>query len=109
MAAISSAVRLTGMSSRNLRPFVWRMPSVIHRSMSDAPTLENGNPGKADTPTAGDGTTYQVQEYFSYNEYSFYDLENVIDASGRRQVQPDPRVMYNHTDPWKTMAETSAA
>ena len=58
---------------------------------------------------AGDGTTYQVQEYFSYNEYSFYDLENVIDASGRRQVQPDPRVMYNHTDPWKTMAETSAA
>lgn len=28
-----------------------RMPSVIHRSMSDAPTVGNGNPGKADTPT----------------------------------------------------------
>ena len=58
---------------------------------------------------AEDGSTYQVQEYFSYNEYSFYDLENVIDASGRRQVQPDPRVKYHHTDPWKTAAETSPA
>ena len=28
-----------------------RMPSVMHRSMSDAPTVKNGNPGKADTPT----------------------------------------------------------
>ena len=24
---------------------------MMHRSMSDAPTVENGNPGKADTPT----------------------------------------------------------
>ena len=27
------------------------MPSVMHRSMSDAPTVGNCNPGKADTPT----------------------------------------------------------
>ena len=44
---------------------------------------------------------YKVQEYFSYNDYSFYDLENEIDASGRRQTQPNPKVSYTHTNPWK--------
>jgi len=51
-----------------------------------------------------DISTYKVKEYFSYNEWSFYDIENDIDASGRRQTQPDPKVKYTHTNPWKTAA-----
>ncbi|XP_068753626.1 uncharacterized protein [Montipora capricornis] len=43
---------------------------------------------------SADDNTYKAQEYFSYNEYSFYDLENVIDSSGRRQIQPDPKVKF---------------
>ena len=55
-----------------------------------------------------DNSTYKVQEYYSYNEYSFYDLENVIDSSGRRQIQPDPKVKYHHTDPWSTQEKSTA-
>lgn len=47
-------------------------------------------------------STYKVKEYYSYNEYSFYDLENVIDATGKRQIQPNPTEKYAHTDPWTT-------
>lgn len=55
-----------------------------------------------------DKSTYKVKEYFSYNEYSFYDLENVIDSSGRRQIQPDPKQNYHHTDPWAKKEKSSA-
>lgn len=57
---------------------------------------------------AADTSTYKVKEYYSYNEWSFYDLENVIDAAGRRQTQPDPKVKYTHTNPW-TANEKAAA
>ncbi|KAJ7392232.1 hypothetical protein OS493_013608 [Desmophyllum pertusum] len=49
---------------------------------------------------ATDTSTYKVKEYYSYNEYSYYDLENAIDAAGRRQIQPNPKEKYAHTDPW---------
>lgn len=55
-----------------------------------------------------DKSTYKVKEYYSYNEYSFYDLENVIDSSGRRQIQPDPKQNYHHTDPWAKKEKSSA-
>lgn len=62
----------------------------------------------APKPEAAETSTYKVPEYYSYNEFTFYDLENVIDSSGRRQIQPDPKEKYHHTDPW-TKQEKSAA
>ncbi|XP_068707860.1 uncharacterized protein [Montipora foliosa] len=106
MAAMSSIVRVF---SKNVRHFVLRTPPVILRSKLFASTVGNGESDKLGTPTAEDNSTYKVQEYFSYNKYSFYDLENVIDSSGRRQIQPDPVVKYQHTDPWAKKAETSAS
>ena len=57
---------------------------------------------------AEDLSTYKVKEYFSYNEWSFYDIENDIDASGRRQTQPDPKVKYTHSNPWTTNEKAAA-
>lgn len=57
---------------------------------------------------AADTSTYKVKDYYSYNEWSFYDLENVIDSTGRRQTQPDPKVKYAHSNPWTTNEKATA-
>ena len=44
---------------------------------------------------------YKNQQYFNYNTDSFADLEIEIDSIGNRQTQPDPKVYYKHSDPWK--------
>ncbi|XP_031558326.1 uncharacterized protein LOC116294805 [Actinia tenebrosa] len=53
-----------------------------------------------------DNSTYKVNEYYSYNEDSFYDMECEIDATGKRQSQPDPSIPYRHTEPWKKEAKS---
>jgi len=96
----------------NVRQLAVRMPTAIWRLTSSSPTVDAGDSKKQAAPSppsvpkeeADDISTYKVKEYFSYNEWSFYDIENDIDASGRRQTQPDPKVKYTHTNPWKTAA-----
>jgi len=94
-----------------------RIPSVMCRLTSSTPTVGGGDSKKPVTPPSPlpaqkqestDKSTYKVKEYYSYNEYSFYDLENVIDSSGRRQIQPDPKQNYHHTDPWAKKEKSSA-
>ncbi|KAL9978713.1 hypothetical protein ACROYT_G016263 [Oculina patagonica] len=103
------------MYSGNFRQFAVRMPSMMWRLTSSSSTA-GGDSKKPVLPTpplvpkqeAADTSTYKVKEYYSYNEWSFYDLENVIDSAGRRQTQPDPKVKYTHTNPWTTNEKAAA-
>ncbi|XP_073234698.1 uncharacterized protein [Porites lutea] len=113
-----AALRVKMMSSGNVRQIALRIPPVICRFMSNGSAAGGGDPQKptssissqdtAPKPESLEKSTYKVQEYYSYNDYSFYDLENVIDSSGRRQIQPDPRQRYNHTDPWSKKESSTA-
>ena len=39
-------------------------------------------------PDTGKGKTYQVPEFFEFNEYSFYDIEASVVETGKRCPQP---------------------
>ncbi|EDO37496.1 predicted protein [Nematostella vectensis] len=66
---------------------------------------EYGDDRKFRNVSGDDNKTYMNEEYFSYNQDSFYDIEMVIDATGARQKQPDPKVPYQHTEPWNKAAK----
>ena len=58
--------------------------------------------GSKSSGEAYDLNVYRVQEYFSYNEFSFYDVEK--DMAISRLTQPDPKQEYVHSNPWKSSA-----
>ncbi|CAH3031263.1 unnamed protein product [Pocillopora meandrina] len=105
MAAVAKNI-----SPRYLRQFAVRIPTAMWRLTSSSSASDDGdsvNTASSSSPTenkeeVSDISTYKVKDYYSYNEYSFYDLENVIDATGKRQIQPNPTEKYAHTDPWTT-------
>lgn len=107
--AFKMAALAKNISSRNLRQFAVRFPTALWRLTSSSSTTDGSDPphvANSSSPTeikeVTDISTYKVKEYYSYDEYSFYDLENVIDATGKRQMQPNPMEKYTHTNPWTT-------